>query len=123
MDYAEVFRNLTYQTAIVIFVKKNCDIRVMLGTRNLKTIELQYGFQGMALGGHDKRCNINNGNLALYDMIIGEARSFNINRLTTIEYLGEITTQDELNKAVEKFLAFKEEYEKTKPMRLDIDTF
>lgn len=123
MDYAEVFRNLTYQTAIIIFIKKNGEIRVMLGTRNLKTVELEYGFKGMELGGHDKRCNINNGNVAVYDMIVGEARSFSINRLVSIQYVGEITDTDTLNKVVEEYIKFKNDYEATKPRTLDIDTF
>lgn len=123
MDYAEVFRNLTYQTAIIIFIKKNGEIRVMLGTRNLKTVELEYGFKGMELGGHDKRCNINNGNVAVYDMIVGEARSFSINRLVSIQYVGEITDTDTLNKVVEEYIKFKNDYEATKPKTLDIDTF
>lgn len=123
MDYAEVFRNLTYQTAIIIFIKKNGEIRVMLGTRNLKTVELEYGFKGMELGGHDKRCNINNGNVAIYDMIVGEARSFSINRLVSIQYVGEITDTDTLNKVVEEYVKFKNDYEATKPKTLDIDTF
>ena len=123
MDYAEVFRNLTYQTAIIIFIKKNGEIRVMLGTRNLKTVELEYGFKGMELGGHDKRCNINNGNVAVYDMIVGEARSFSINRLVSIQYVGEITDTDTLNKVVEEYIKFKTDYEATKPKTLDIDTF
>lgn len=123
MDYAEVFRNLTYQTAIIIFIKKNGEIRVMLGTRNLKTVELEYGFKGMELGGHDKRCNINNGNVAVYDMIVGEARSFSINRLVSIQYVGEITDTDTLNKVVEEYVKFKNDYEATKPKTLDIDTF
>ncbi|MBO5389017.1 MAG: DUF2693 domain-containing protein [Lachnospiraceae bacterium] len=123
MDYAEIFRNLTYQTAIIIFIKKNGEIRVMLGTRNLKTVELEYGFKGMELGGHDKRCNINNGNVAVYDMIVGEARSFSINRLVSIQYVGEITDRDTLNRVVEEYIKFKDEYEATKPKTLDIDTF
>lgn len=123
MDYAEIFRNLTYQTAIIVFIKRNGNIRVMLGTRNLKTVELEYGFRGMELGGHDNRCNINNGNMAVFDMIIGEARSFSVNRLVSIHYVGEITDTDTLNKVVEDYIKFKNEYEASQPKALDIDTF
>lgn len=123
MNYADIFMNLTYKTAIIIFIKKNGDIRVMLGTRNLDTVALTYGFGGAKLGGHDKRCNIKNGNLAVFDLIAGDARSFNIDRLVSIEYVGEIKTEEELNKVVDAYVKFKEEYEASKPMSLDIDTF
>ena len=87
-SYPEVFSKLTYETALVTFLKKDGTIRVMLCTRNLDTISIKYGFQGAALGGHDNRCNINNGNLAVYDLILGDARSFNIDRLVDIQYGG-----------------------------------
>lgn len=122
MEYTEVFRNLTYQTACVIFVKKNGDNRVMLATRNLNTVALKYGFQGMALGGHDNRCNIKNGNIAVIDLVKGEARSFNIDRLVKITYYGELKTVEELDKAAEEFLKFKTQYESTIDDTLTMDS-
>jgi hypothetical protein len=120
MLYSEVFSKLTYETAFLVFLKKDGTVRLMLGTRNLNTVSLQYGFQGKALGGHDNRCNIKNGNLAVFDLALGEARSFHIDRLVDIQYKGIITTSEELNKVAQEFLEFKEEYEKTKPMELDM---
>lgn len=111
VTYPEVFSRLTFETAIIIFMKKNGEIRIMLGTRNLHTVQLYYGFQGGALGGHDKRCNINNGNVAVYDLVLGEARSFNIERLVDIQYLGEIKTNEELDNAAAKFQEIKNSYE------------
>ena len=58
MTYPEVYSRLCYETAFVVFLKKDGTIRLMLCTRNLNTVSLQYGFQGKALGGHDNRCNI-----------------------------------------------------------------
>ena len=113
MEYAEVFSKLSYETAILTFIKKDGSIRFMLGTRNLKTVSLQWGFQGQKLGGHDKRCNIQNGNVAVFDMIIGESRSFGIDRLMNIEYLGEIETVEQLNKAVEDFVKYRDKCEET----------
>lgn len=123
MTYPEIFSKLTYETAIIIFVKKNGEVRLMLGTRNLNTVSLIYGFQGNVLGGHDNRCNINNGNVAVFDMIAGDARSFSVNRLVSIEFCGMINTKEEYDALLQKYVAFKSEYEKTNPMMITIDTF
>lgn len=121
MKYPEVFSKLTYETATVIFLKKDGTIRIMLATRNLNTVALNYGFQGRALGGHDNRCNINNGNVAVFDMILGEARSFNIERLVSIEYHGIVTNVEELENVAQKHMTFMKEYESKKPMKLSMD--
>jgi len=123
MTYPEVFSKLTYETAAITFLKKDGTVRMMLGTRNLNTISLLYGFQGQVLGGHDNRCNINNGNIAVYDMIIGDARSFNIQRLLDIQFAGIISTKEQYDEVLKKFVAYKEGYEKSKPMQIDMDSF
>lgn len=123
MRYPEVFSKLNYETAVITFLKKNGEVRIMLGTRNLNTISLIHGFQGQVLGGHDNRCNINNGNLAVYDMVIGDARCFHIDRLLDIQYAGIITTEEEYHKVLDGFVKYKEEYEKSKPMMIDMDSF
>ena len=122
MTYPEVYSKLCYETALIVFLKKNGEVRLMLGTRNLNTVALLYGFQGNVLGGHDTRCNINNGNVAVYDMIAGDARSFNIDRLLDIQFAGVITTKEQYDEVLKKFVEFKDEYEKNKPMRVDMDT-
>lgn len=120
MQYTEVFSKLTYELATIIFLKKNGEVRLMLGTRNLNTINLIYGFQNQVLGGHDNRCNKDNGNLAVYDMIVGDARAFNINRLIDINFMGVISTKQEYDAALAEFVRFRDEYEKTKPMQVDM---
>jgi hypothetical protein len=95
----------------------------MLGTRNLNTVSILYGFQGNVLGGHDNRCNINNGNVAVFDMIAGDARSFNIERLLDIQWAGVVNTKEEYDRVLENFVKFKEEYERTKPMVIDMSSF
>ena len=122
MTYPEVYSKLCYETASIVFLKKNGEVRLMLGTRNLNTVALLYGFQGNVLGGHDTRCNINNGNVAVYDMIAGDARSFNIDRLLDIQFAGIITTKEQYDEVLNKFVKFKDDYEKNKPMRVDMDT-
>ena len=93
MTYPEVYSRLNFETAVFSFFKKDGQIRIMLGTRNLTTVGLEYGFQGAVLGGHDKRCNISNGNIAVYDLAIGDARSFSIDRLIDIQWAGVIGTK------------------------------
>ena len=122
MTYPEVYSRLCYETAFVVFLKKHGTIRLMLCTRNLNTVSLQYGFQGKALGGHDNRCNISNGNIAVFDLALGEARSFNIDRLVKIEFKGIVSTAEQLEEVTGEFLEFKAEYEKSQPMELDMDS-
>lgn len=121
LTYPEIYMNLQQQTAIVHFFKKNGDIRVMLATRNLATAEILYGFLGGQLAGHDARCNIKNGNFAVIDLAIGEGRSFALERLVNIEFLGEITTKDELDAAFEKFNAYSNVVESTQPKEITLD--
>lgn len=120
-SYPEVFSKLIYESAYLIFLKRDGSVRLMLGTRNLNTVSLRWGFQGKALGGHDNRCNINNGNVAVFDLLLGEARSFNIDRLVDVQYMGVIDNEDKLNEVADKFMKFKEEYEKTQPMHMTMD--
>jgi hypothetical protein len=112
MKYAEAFSKLSYEVATVIFMKKDGSIRTMLCTRNLKTVEEIHGFKGRELGGHDNRCNITNGNLAVIDVILGESRSFSVDRVASIEWHGIINNKEELEKEIEKYVEFKKAYEK-----------
>lgn len=112
MTYPEVFSRLTFETAIVTFIKKNGEVRVMLCTRNLNTASLKYGFKGQELGGHDNRCNINNGNIAVIDLIIGEARSFSITRLVDVQWCGVVGNKSDMDTLIEKFSNYRKEYEK-----------
>lgn len=121
MDYATIYSRLTYETAGVIFMKKNGEIRLMLCTRNLKTVEIAYGFKGTELGGHDRRCNINNGNIAVIDMYLGEARSFNVERLVDIEFYGEIKTKEQLDEISEQFSEFSKKYSNAQESGLTMD--
>ncbi len=121
MNYGETFLKLTYETATIIFIKTNGDVRVMLGTRNIATASLSHGYLGTELAGHDKRCSINNGNIAIIDLLLGETRSFNINRLVSIEYHGNIATHDEMQALHDSFKEFKHEYEQNRPQKMNMD--
>lgn len=97
--YGDMFMRLQYEVATVVFTKKNGEIRVMLCTRNLKTAELIHGNLGGLLNGHDKRCNIHNGNISVIDMLKGEPRSFNIDRVLNVNFYGCIDTMEDYTKA------------------------
>lgn len=120
-EYTDVFRNLTYQTAAIVFVKRNGEPRVMLATRNLHTAALVYGFKGNELGGHDNRCSVKNGNIAVIDMVLGQARSFNIERLVSVTYFGEITTAQQLDEAAAKFIEFENAYKAREPEAVSME--
>lgn len=120
MNYPEVYNRLNFEIATVVFIKKNGDVRLMLCTRNMNIISIEHGLQGKALGGHDNRCNIDNGNIAAFDLIIGEARSFNIDRIVSIGFNGIATNQNEMDQIILDFADFKEKYEETQPLKLDI---
>lgn len=108
LTYAEMFQKLSYETAIVTFIKRDGSLRFMLCTRNLKTVAIRYGFQGNKLGAHDRRCSIKNGNVAVMDIMLGDSRSFSMDRLCETVFLGEITTEEELNKAIDQYTEYKE---------------
>ena len=115
-NYPEVYNRLNVELGIIIFMKKNGEVRVMLGTRNLNIASYAFAIEGQtvknSLAGHDNRCNIKNGNIAVMDVMIGEARSFNIERLVYITYLGRPNNKEEFEKAVEYFIKYREEYER-----------
>lgn len=120
-NYPEIYTKLNFETAVVTFFKKDGTARVMLCTRNLSTASLLYGFMGGELGGHDNRCNINNGNIAVIDMIIGEARSFNIDRVIDIQWAGVILNKEEYDNVLRLFSDYKQKYESTKPEMIEIE--
>lgn len=111
MNYGEIFTKLSYETALIAFFKKDGSVRVMLGTRNIKSAALEHGNLGGLLAGHDNRCNIRNGNLAVVDLIIGECRSFNVERLIKIHWFGEIDTQERYDEVLKEFRELKNSFD------------
>jgi len=119
MKYTDVYSKLTCELATLIFFKRDGSVRLMLGTRNSDIIGLMHGFPGEELSKVDARSNVNNGNIGILDMIIGEGRSFNIDRLVSINYHGVINTEEELEEVIKQFKQFKSSYEATKPGLMD----
>lgn len=118
-SYSEVYNRLSTETCVVVFKKKDDTIRVMLATRNLITSGLDYGLLKGLLDGHDKRCNIRNGNVGVIDLTIGEGRAFNIDRVVDILWLGDIRTKEELEAAFDKFMEIKSAHERVTKLSMD----
>lgn len=118
MDYSEIINRLDKETAIVTFLKKDGSTRVMMCSRNTLTAGFNHGYLGGLLSGHDRRCNIGNGNIAAIDLVIGECRAFNKSRVLDIEWLGIVEDMGTLNKSFDRFLAVKDLKEQ---MRLTMD--
>ena len=121
--YQEVFQNLSYYIAIVVFMKKDGSIRIMLCTRNTVAITNILGLRTSVLNGHDKRCNIQNGNISVLDLVIDEPRSFSINRLIDIIYFQPVMNKEQFQGIVNYYVDFKQKYESTMPKTMDLDTF
>ena len=121
MKYSDIFLRLTYETASLVFIKKDGTIRTMLASRNINTARLNGDELTVQLAGHDNRCNINNGNIAVVDLAIGDVRSFNIDRLASINWLGEVKTNEDLESIHTEFLDFEKEYNKRKPKFITMD--
>lgn len=115
--YQEIYRRLLTETAEIVFIKSNGQIRTMLATRNAISAE-HFGFDipfvKACIGNHDKRCNINNGNMAVVDLIIGEGRSFNIERLVSINWVGEVDSKERADAVYRNFKEFEERYKESK---------
>lgn len=121
MNYGETYTRLSYETALIAFFKVDGSVRILLGTRNVKTGALAHGNLGGLLNGHDNRCNIKNGNLAVIDMALGECRAFNIGRAIKVHYFGEVTTQERLDEVYKEYRDIKHEFEEAnKKMSLDL---
>ncbi len=121
MEYSEVFLKLTYETAVLVFIKKDGTIRTLLGTRNMKTASMTEEDLIGKMQGYDSRLNINNGNMAIVDLAIADVRSFNIDRLVSIDWLGEIETKEELEEVYEIFKEFETEYNDRRTRYLTMD--
>ena len=122
MEYTDIYMKINYETACVIFVKKDGNIRTMLCTRNNDTMHknCDNDLMGMLVA-YDKRCNINNNNIAVYDLVLGEVRSFNVKRLIDINWYGILETEEDINKAHIEFMEFDKNYKRDMPQTISMD--
>jgi len=92
--YYELKDAVEKQTIIVSFKKKDGDMRVMIGTRNMDTVNKVCGKDLLRmLYGFDKRANAENRNIPVVDLAIGEVRTFSIDRMQGYQLLGELNDQ------------------------------
>lgn len=110
MNYSDIYNELTYNMGIVIFAKKDGTIRVMVCTRDLDIAKINYGWISGELNKMNSRCNIDNKNLAVIDLSIGEGRCFNTDRLIYFKSLGKVTTLEQFNELMGVYLKFAQEY-------------
>ena len=117
-EYVQMMHDLTYNLMLIIFVKKNGEERVMLATRNRDIYRMEYGDTYNAMNGMDNKCSIQNGNIACIDMVIGEARMFNMYRVLQSYIIGEPKNNAEYSAMFDRFMTFKEKYT---PITKDMD--
>lgn len=111
MKYNAIYQRLAFETAVIIFNKASGETRVMLGTRNPKTVTLSNcgdDKSTLKLNSHDKRCNISNGNISVMDLEIGDCRAFNVDRVIDIYFVGQIMTESELDEEIKKLSELKQ---------------
>jgi hypothetical protein len=109
--YNAIYQRLAFETAVIIFKKSNGDNRVMLATRNPRTVTLAGNGDNKAvlkLNSHDRGCNIGNGNVSVMDLEIAECRAFNVDRVIDLYFVGQIMTTDELDAELKRYKEYKE---------------
>lgn len=99
--YSDLYNFLSEHTVLVVFLKKDGHPRCMLCTRCSATMRLCYEDRIPAFKGHDKRCSIDNGNIGVLDLMIGEPRSFNVDRILNIYDCGIISEFCDLQNKME----------------------
>lgn len=122
--YQEIYRRLLGETAAIVFIKANGTIRVMLGTKSIKAAEM-FGYDrplmSANLNSHDKRCGVTNGNMSILDLKIGEGRSFNIQRLVSVNWYGEVDTVERAQEVYRDFKQFEADYSKSRPKTVSME--
>ena len=94
--------------AVVVFRKKNNEIRVMLCTRSPITC----GAVGLEahIGNKNEASLEANGNITVMDLIAGETRIFNINRVMYSLWMLEVANPDEVEMIFEAYNFCKEQW-------------
>lgn len=113
-SYSEITYRLSEETAIVVFRKKDNSLRVMLCTRGVRLIERMTSnpdYMVASLNGHDKRCNAANQNIAAIDLVIEAPRSFNIDRIVELRWLGCPQDVQQIGWCMDWYKVYKEFYD------------
>ena len=98
--YLQLKNTLEQQSIIVSFKKKNGDVRVMLGTRNMTTCEKICNRDlTKMLFGFDKKNTAATLNIPVVDLALGEVRTFNVERMLGYQLIGVLDNDEVINKA------------------------
>jgi hypothetical protein len=91
--YAQLLEALDSVTILVKFIKVNGESRVLLGTRNKRTVqEICHTDLSGKLAGFDKKANIGNHNIPIVDLALGDVRTFCVERLEAYQVLGVVNS-------------------------------
>lgn len=99
-DYSDLYFKLMSNVAIVSFIKKNGDIRVMLCTKN-RTLGLEQNpnmesrYENM-----DFRNGLASGNMAVLDLESGKPKLFTLERVIGFTLFGSYSSISEIPKSV-----------------------
>lgn len=114
LEYGQVYTQLNFGVAIVVFFKKNGELRTMLASRSPQYAAVAGCSDKMAiLSYRDKTFNRESGNIAVLDLIKQDARAFNVGRVVYYEPQ-EIRTAEEFDRAILRQQAIEEWY---RPLR------
>lgn len=122
MKYEDIYCRLMSEVAQLIFMKSDGSIRVMLATRSVGIASLygyDRGYMVASLNGHDRRSNKGNGNIGVIDLMIGESRSFNVSRLISITWCGEINSKDDADRIYKEHKEFLKVYDSNRLVSMD----
>lgn len=110
LDYGKTYGGLNFWAACVVFFKKGGELRVMLASRS-RAIAAIAGCADKVgqLNHRDSRCNIHNKNIGAIDLLLGEVRAFNTERVAWFEWVN-VRTPEELDQAILRAKQLEEQY-------------
>ena len=118
--YNKIFNMLNFNVCCVIFFKRNGELRFLFGTRDTDVIRMGKDVEDKIkmMNHYDTKCNISSGTISVFDIVLGEVRSFQIDRLIEIINFGEVKSIEKLGEVYKKYKSLKEGYESKLPKEL-----
>ena len=123
--YSQLCYELNSKLVMFTFIKKDGTIRNLLGTKSKSQIQVMSEDAFRKLSGYEKRASIDNGNLAVVDMVIAEPRMVNVERLLRCVVIDSmyIDTYNDAYEPMKLFEKFCEESREVYGEKLEMDTF
>lgn len=104
IGYGELKGNLCTCVAVILFRKKNGEIRAMMCTRDSSEVVKALGVDiTVQLHGHDKRNNEANSTLAVIDLVKEEARAISVEKIIGINYMPPFNGDIAINNAYDYY--------------------